>query len=72
MNKIILNKKAKKQLKKLPAHIRYKFQVWVNQVETLGIRQIRKISGFHDEPCFGNRQTQRSIRLSVTVHDQEM
>ncbi len=30
----------------------------------LGIRQVKKISGYHDEPCQGNRKDQRSIRLS--------
>ncbi len=64
MNQIIINQKVWKQLKKLPIHIVRKFQIWVEQVEMLGIEEIRKISGYHDEPLQADRKGQRSIRLS--------
>jgi len=64
MNKVITNKKALKQLKKLPAHIRVNYQTWTKLVELNGIRKTRKIKGYHDEPLTGTRQDQRSIRLS--------
>ena len=64
MNQVILNKKAQKQLKILPAHIVIKLRTWVHDVETVGIREVRKVSGYHDEPLFGNRKGQRSVRLS--------
>ena len=64
MNKIILNKKAQKQLRKVPAHIQGKLQGWIEAVEAFGIEEIRIISGYHDEPLAGQRTGQRSIRLS--------
>ncbi len=64
MNKIILNKKAQKQLRKVPAHIQGKLQGWIEAVEAFGIEEIRLIPGYHDEPLKGRRTGQRSIRLS--------
>lgn len=64
MNTVILNKNAQKQIKKVPAHIARKLLIWAEQVEMLGIEEIRKIPGIHDEPLRGNRKNQRSIRLS--------
>jgi len=64
MNQVIFNKKARKQLKKLPVHIVTKLQTWAEQVEMMGIDAIRKIPGYHDEPLKGNRDGQRSVRLS--------
>ena len=37
---------------------------WSEQVEIFGIRIIREISGYHDEPLQADRKGQRSIRLS--------
>jgi proteic killer suppression protein len=64
MNQVVINKTAQKQLKKVPAHIEKNFRLWVATVETVGIAETRKISGFHDEPLTGERKGQRSIRLS--------
>ncbi len=64
MNKILFNKNVQKQLKKLPAHIVRKIQIWTEQVEMFGITEVRKIPGYHDEPLGFKRQGQRSIRLS--------
>jgi proteic killer suppression protein len=64
MDSVIFNKKALKALKKLPTHIVRNLQLWIFQVESLGISDVRKIPGYHDEPLTGNRKGQRSTRLS--------
>jgi proteic killer suppression protein len=56
--------KVKKTLKIIPAHILRNLQRWAMQVEMLGINEVRKIPGYHDEPLKGKRKKQRSIRLS--------
>ena len=56
--------RAYKSLRTLPAHIVLKLKAWVAGVELLGLREIRKRPGFHDEPLHGDRRGQRSIRLS--------
>ena len=56
---------VKKQLRKLPKHIKRKLLAWARDVEKKGIGKIRKIKGFHDEPLRGKRFDQRSIRLSL-------
>lgn len=61
---IELTKKAQKDLEKVPGFIKDKLLLWVDAVERIGIREVRKISGFHDEPLKGIRQGQRSIRLN--------
>ena len=62
--KISLTKKAERQLKKLPQHIALKLAAWVEDVGRIGLSEVRKVPGFHDEPLKGERQGQRSIRLS--------
>jgi proteic killer suppression protein len=64
MNKVVLTENARKDLKKLPIHIFRKFEFWVKQVTLDGIHKVRRIPGLHDEPLKGERQGQRSIRLS--------
>lgn len=64
MNQVVINKTAQRQLKKVPAHIAKNFRLWVVTVETVGIAETRKISGFHDEPLERERKGQRSVRLS--------
>jgi proteic killer suppression protein len=59
-----INKKAQKQIKKLPEHIVRKLQKWTEDVEKFGIDEIRIIPGYHDEPLKWERAGQRSIRLS--------
>lgn len=56
--------KAFKALRSLPDHIVAKLKTWVTAVELLGLREIRKRPGFHDEPLQGNRKGQRSVRLN--------
>jgi proteic killer suppression protein len=55
---------VEKQLKKLPHFVVLKLAAWARSVELKGLREIRKITGYHDEPLKGDRQGQRSIRLS--------
>lgn len=62
--KVVLSDRAKKDLKRLPAHIITKLQDWTEDVEERGLEEARKIPGYHDEPLHGNRKGQRSIRLS--------
>lgn len=37
---------------------------WVETVDEIGINEVRKIAGYHDEPLKGKRFGQRSIRLN--------
>jgi proteic killer suppression protein len=37
---------------------------WVASVEAKGLEEVRKLPGYRDEPLKGERQGQRSIRLS--------
>lgn len=61
---VALSKKAAHDLKRLPTHIIFKLQTWVDGVKTHGLREMKKRPGFHDEPLKGKRQGQRSIRLN--------
>ncbi len=61
---VVITKQAKHDLAKVPFHIIKKLQGWVDDVITSGLREIRKIPGYHDEPLYGKRIGQRSIRLS--------
>jgi len=62
--RVVWGKAVNRQLAKTPEHIREKFQAWVTLAGLVGIRAIRRRSGFHDEPLKGPRQGQRSVRLS--------
>ena len=62
--RVELSKRARKQLKKIPRHIVENLAAWVDDVQTRGLEEVRKIPGYHDEPLHGDRQGQRSIRLS--------
>jgi proteic killer suppression protein len=63
VNHVILDK-VQKDIDKLPKHILVKLLKWAEQIEMIGIREVRKYSGYHDEPLHGTRKGQRSIRLS--------
>lgn len=64
MSKIELKKSAIRGLKLAPRFIVEKFMLWVDLVESEGIREARKVKSFHDEPLKGKRKGQRSIRLN--------
>lgn len=61
---ILASKKFEKQLKKLPKYIKEAIAVWIASVEEEGIRNVRELKGYHDEPLKGERKGQRSIRLN--------
>ncbi|MCC7440525.1 MAG: hypothetical protein IT285_02765 [Bdellovibrionales bacterium] len=64
IKRVDLSKLARKQLKKMPRHIVENLAAWIDDVETRGLEEVRKIPGYHDEPLHGDRRGQRSIRLS--------
>ena len=55
---------AMRQLRKVPHFIRIKLKSWIEDVEAVGLNEVRKVPGFHDEPLKGQRKGQRSIRLN--------
>ncbi len=61
---VIISDHALHDLKKVPFHIFKKLQAWIEGVSYSGLREMRKIPGYHDEPLHGKRIGQRSIRLS--------
>jgi len=63
-DRINILKRAQKDLKKVPKYIVKNFQRWALLVEDVGLVEVRKIKGFHDEPLSGDRSGQRSVRLS--------
>ncbi len=64
IRRVELSGLVRKQLKKTPRHIVENLAAWVDDVETRGLEEARKVPGYHDEPLHGDRQGQRSIRLS--------
>ena len=56
--------KVQKDLKKVPKHIKSRLIVWGEKIRNYGVREVRKIKGYHDEPLKGKRKGQRYIRLS--------
>jgi proteic killer suppression protein len=63
MDKVIFDK-VQKQLTRVPSYVVDKLMAWAMSVEMKGLRDVRKIPGYHDEPLKGQRQGERSIRLS--------
>lgn len=61
---VVLARRVKKGLAKLPRHVVEKLRQWVLDVERFGLETIRKTPGYHDEPLHGTRKGERSIRLS--------
>ncbi len=57
-------KRFEKELDRVPEAIRVKAIFWIGLVETLGLPEVRKRPGYHDEPLKGERKGQRSVRLS--------
>lgn len=62
--KVTWSKGVDKVLTKIPSFLRNKFMAWVLVVERVGLLEVRKLSGYHDEPLKGTRKGQRSIRLN--------
>jgi proteic killer suppression protein len=61
---VTLSRFAEKQLRRVPTHVKGDMQVWAAAVEARGIREVRKLPGYHDEPLKGDRKGQRSVRLT--------
>lgn len=64
IERVVLKRRAQKQLRTVPRYVAVKLQGWVEMVETQSLEEARKIPGYHDEPLSGQRRGQRSIRLS--------
>lgn len=64
MTTVILSKQAQKDLAKIPWEIQESLAHWIRQVGFEGLAEVRKISGYHDEPLKGERKGQRSVRLN--------
>lgn len=62
--KVELVKKVEEGLSSFPRHIVLKLAGWIDAVGRTGLSEVRKVSGYHDEPLKGDRKGQRSIRLS--------
>jgi proteic killer suppression protein len=74
---VVLSRKTRKQMVKVPAFVRDKLLAWVLAVQKNGLEIVRKVPGFHDEPLQGHLKGLRSIRLSRSyrayyriLHDQ--
>ena len=63
IHRVLLSKRAVKELERVPEHVVLKLTAWKDGVERFGLEEMRKRPGFHDEPLKGDRKGQRSIRL---------
>lgn len=61
---VVFKRLAEKQVRKLPTYIQMALRTWALLIEEHGISAMRKVPGYHDEPLRGERQGQRSSRLS--------
>lgn len=64
VRRVEITRRAAKQLRNVPNHVRDKLAIWVTAVELDGLEAVRRVPGYHDEPLKGRRAGQRSIRLS--------
>jgi len=48
----------------VPVHIADKFFKWKMDVQGMGIQEVRKVTGYHDEPVKGSEIGRRSVRLN--------
>ena len=62
--RVVFTTSVAKAIHKVPMHVFLKLRDWTEAVETVGIENVRKAKGYHDEPLKGERRGQRSIRLS--------
>ena len=65
ITEIVVSKQAQKDLRGVPKQVAAKFRIWVASVETVGLMEVRKVPGYHDEPLHGSLQGMRSIRLNA-------
>jgi proteic killer suppression protein len=45
INKVVIRRSEKKDLKKVPSYIAVKLQAWVNDIEIQGLEEARKVPG---------------------------
>jgi toxin HigB-1 len=64
IRRVELSKVAERQVGKAPVEVRDKLLFWALSVAELGLAEVRKRPGFHDEPLRGDRAGQRSVRLN--------
>lgn len=64
INVVVISRRAMKDLRGVPSYIVDKLETWISAVELESLEEVRRISGYHDEPLKGDRKGQRSIRLS--------
>ena len=64
IRRVEITRRAEKQARRLPVHVVRKLKTWTYLVEEIGLEEVRKIPGYHDEPLVGRRRRMRSIRLS--------
>ena len=64
IRRVVVTRRAEKQARRLPVHVGEKLWHWVYLVMDIGLEEVRKIPGFHDEPLVGRWRGMRSIRLS--------
>lgn len=62
--KVRVPRSVEGELEKLPQYIVLKLIGWIEDVGRIGLSEVRKAPGYHDEPLKGQRKGQRSIRLS--------
>lgn len=59
-----ITKKAQKDLKNIPMYVAVNLHKWVDDIEERGLKEVRKVKSYHDEPVKGEGKGQRSIRLT--------
>ena len=64
IRRVEFTRRAEKQVRRLPERVVRKLKTWTYLVEEIGLEEVRKTPGFHDEPLFGRWRGMRSIRLS--------
>ena len=62
--RVEVTKFAEKQLRRVPNEIFESFIYWKDLIHQGGLRKMRIIRSFHDEPLKGSRQGQRSSKLN--------
>jgi proteic killer suppression protein len=64
ITRVVVTERAKKDLRKVPSRIADRLYLWAKSVAEIGLEEVRKVPGYHDEPLRGDRAGQRSIRLN--------
>ena len=64
IKQVQISSDARRDLRKVPVYIADKLLSWIGRVEKVGVEEVRKFKGYHDEPLRGDRKGQRSLRLS--------